>query len=188
MSTALLRPLRIRILESLGAPSSAATVAKVLAVPRQKVNYHLRELEREGLVELVEERKKGNCIERLVRATARSYLVGAEALAQIASDPEAVPDRFSSAYLVSTCARAIGEIAALRGAAESAGKRLPTLTLEADVSFGSAVDRAAFFEELTNALARLVAKYHDEKSPHRRRFRLFCGTHPASTPAKEEDQ
>jgi hypothetical protein len=52
------------------------------------VNYHLRELETQGLVELVEERRRGNCVERIVRATAKSYVVSAEALATLASDPD----------------------------------------------------------------------------------------------------
>ena len=40
-----------------------------VGLPRQLVNYHLRTLERHGLVELVEERRKGNVMERIcVRA------------------------------------------------------------------------------------------------------------------------
>jgi DNA-binding transcriptional ArsR family regulator len=35
-------------------------------------NYHLRALERHALVELVEERRKGNVTERMMRATAAS--------------------------------------------------------------------------------------------------------------------
>ena len=100
--------------------------------------------------------------------------------------PEAVPDRFSSAYLVSTCARAITEVAHLRGAAEEAGKRLPTLTLDADVRFASAADRAAFFEELATQLAKLVSRYHDESAPQGRNFRLFVGAHPTPSASKEE--
>jgi DNA-binding transcriptional ArsR family regulator len=185
MSTAaLLKPMRIRILDALSDADSAASVARRLDLPRQKVNYHLRELEREGLVELVEERKKGNCIERLVRATARSYLVGAEALGALASDPAAVPDKFSSAYLVATAARAITDVAAMRALAEDAGKRLPTLTLDAEVRFASAAERAAFFEDLTNQLARLIARYHHADAPAGRSFRLFVGAYPQ--PRKKE--
>jgi hypothetical protein len=50
-----------------------------LALPRQQVGYHLRALEQAGLVELVEERRKGNCIERIVRAAACSYVISPEA-------------------------------------------------------------------------------------------------------------
>ncbi|MEE9226690.1 MAG: helix-turn-helix domain-containing protein, partial [Acidobacteriota bacterium] len=76
----LLRPLRIRILEALGEPNSASGLARRLGTSRQKINYHMRELEKKALVELVEERRKGNSVERVVRATTRSYLLTAEVL------------------------------------------------------------------------------------------------------------
>src|SRR6201996_9509616 len=103
----LLQPGRLRLLEQLTDPDSAAGLARRLGVPRQKVNYHLRELEREGFVELFEERRKGNCIERVVQATAREYLIASHA------GKATVADRFSAAYLVSTAARAIRDLAML---------------------------------------------------------------------------
>jgi len=180
----LLHPLRLRLLENLRQPESASGLARRLRLPRQKVNYHLRELEKARLVELVEERRKGNCIERVVRATARYYLINPAALGKLAADPAELQDRFSSAYLVAVAARAIGDLATLRQRAERAGKRLATFTLESQVRFASAADRSAFTEELANQLARLVAKYHEEKTPGGRRFQFFLGAYPAI--AKEE--
>ena len=49
-----LDPMRSRLLAALAEPGSATTLAARVGLPRQKVNYHLRELERHGLVELVE--------------------------------------------------------------------------------------------------------------------------------------
>ena len=174
-----MRPMRGRLLEALGEPASAAGLARKLGVPRQKVNYHLRELEKQGLVELVEERKRGNCVERIVRATARSYVVSAEALATLAADPQAARDPFSSRYLVATAARTIRELAVLRERADKAGKSLPTFTLQSEVRFANAPDRNRFAEELATAVARLVEKYHDESAEGGRRFRLLLGMHPA---------
>jgi DNA-binding transcriptional ArsR family regulator len=176
---ALFRPMRLRILAELAAPDTAAGVARRLAVPRQKVNYHLRELEREGMVELVEERKSGNCLERLVRATARSYLVSAEALGALAADPESIGDRFSSAYLVAVAARAIRELAELRQRAEQAGQRLATFTVETEVRFASAQERKRFLEELATAVAQLVGRYHHAAAPGGRSFRILLGAYPA---------
>src|SRR5438128_650379 len=136
-TTALVRPLRLRMLERLVEPASASGLARQLRQPRQKVNYHLRALEKAGLVELVEERRVGNCMERIVRATGRAYLVGAEALAALAAPPGAVADRFSSAYLTAVAARAVGEVASLRARAERAGRRLATYTLQTQLRFAS---------------------------------------------------
>jgi DNA-binding transcriptional ArsR family regulator len=175
----LLDPLRLRLLEQLAEPNSAAGLARRLRLPRQKLNYHLRELEKAGLVKLVEERRKGNCIERVVRATAIPYVIDPAALGKLGADPSRVRDRFSSAYLVAVAARSIRELAALRAGAEKAGKRLATLTLETEVRFASADARSAFAQELTNTLADLTAKYHDEESSGGRRFRFIVGGYPA---------
>jgi DNA-binding transcriptional ArsR family regulator len=174
-----MRPMRSQMLEALSEPGSAASLARKLDVPRQKVNYHLRELEKQGLVELVEERRRGNCVERIVRATAKSYVVSAEALATLASDPDAARDVFSSRYLVAAAARTIRELALLRERADKAGKKLPSLTLQSEVRFASAAERNAFGEDLANAVAGLVEKYHDETAEGGRRFRLLVGLHPA---------
>jgi len=175
----LLQPLRQEILESLDEPESASGLARRLGLPRQKVNYHLRELEKDGFVELVEERRRGNCTERVVRATARSYLISPEALGSLGSDPERISDRFSAAYLVATAGQAVRHVGEMQGRAEEAGKRLSTLTLTGEVRFASAEARNAFAEELATALARLVAKHHDESAPGGRRFRFFVGGYPA---------
>lgn len=183
-AAALLHPVRLRLLENLRQPDSATGLGRRLRIPRQKVNYHLRELEKARLVELVEERRKGNCIERVVRATARYYLINPTALGKLAADPAELQDRFSSTYLVAVAARAIGNLATLRDRAQRAGKRLATFTLETEIRFASAVDRNAFTEALANEIARLAAEYHDEKSPGGRRFQFFLGAYPAVT--KEE--
>jgi len=179
-AAALLHPLRLKILEALREPGSATSVAQRLDLPRQRVNYHLRELEKEGLVELVEERRKGNCTERIVRATARHYLITPEVLGDLAADPADIRDRVSSTYLVAVAAQTIRDLSLLRSGADEAGKKLATFTLQSEVAFVSPKERHAFAEELSNEVARLVAKYHHDASPHARRFKLTLGMYPST--------
>jgi DNA-binding transcriptional ArsR family regulator len=94
-----LDPVRARLLAELAEPGSATTLAASVGLPRQKVNYHLRTLERHGLVELVEERRKGNCTERVLRATAASYVISPAALAPVQPDPARAPDQLSARWL-----------------------------------------------------------------------------------------
>jgi DNA-binding transcriptional ArsR family regulator len=169
----LLQPGRLDLLVRLAKPDSAAGLARQLGIPRQKVNYHLRELEREGFVELFEERRKGNCIERVVRSTAREFLIAPPAGRTV------VADRFSAAYLVSTAARVIRDLAALCLRAGQARKRVATLTLETEIRFATAQSRAAFAEELTASIAHLARKYHHEQAEGGRRFRLIAASYPA---------
>ncbi|HET9559720.1 MAG TPA: helix-turn-helix domain-containing protein, partial [Actinomycetota bacterium] len=95
-----LDPMRSRLLAELVEPASAATLASRVGLPRQKVNYHLRTLEAQGLVELAEERKRGGITERVLRATAATYVISPAALGETAVDPERAADRLSAGYLV----------------------------------------------------------------------------------------
>src|SRR5215470_6879902 len=78
---------RLKILAELAEPDTAAAVARRVGLPRQQVSYHVRELEHAGLVTFVEERRKGNCVERVVQAAARSYVVSPAALGALGSTP-----------------------------------------------------------------------------------------------------
>ncbi len=179
MAECLLQPQRLQLLDHLHEPDSAAGLARKLALPRQQVNYHLRELEKQGLVELVEERRKGNCMERLMRASARSYLISPLVLGQANAAP--VRDQFSSAYLIATAARTLRDVAVLRQRADLANQRLATLTLETDVRFANAAARAEFTQELVDTVARLAAKYHEASAPGGRSFRVLLGAYPVPT-------
>ncbi|HET7599504.1 MAG TPA: helix-turn-helix domain-containing protein [Gemmatimonadales bacterium] len=177
-----LHPLRLRILAELDEPASAAGLARRLGLPRQQLNYHLRLLERDGLVEPAGERKRRNCTERLMRAVARSYVIDPATLGEVAADPARSGDQLSSSYLVAAAARVITEVATLQQRARAGAKRLPTLTLQADVRFASPEAQHAFAEELSEILARLVAKYHDAAALRGRPFRLLAAAYPSPDP------
>jgi DNA-binding transcriptional ArsR family regulator len=174
--SALLEPQRARLLAMLAEPDSAAGLARRLELPRQQVNYHLRELERAALIRLVEERRKGNCIERLMQATALSYLISPD-VAGTVPDPDQ-QDRYSSAWLAAAAARTLSELADMRVRADAAGKRLATLALTADIRFASPETRAAFAADITEAFATIVARYHDDTAENGRTFRVLFGAHP----------
>lgn len=174
---AALDPVRARILRVLVEPGSATTVAAALGLSRQKVNYHLHALEAHGLVELVEERPRRGFTERVVQASARSYLVGPDTIGEVAPDPASV-DRLSSRYLIALAARLVREVSALARRADGAGQRLPVLAIDTEVRFASAAERAAFTDELATAVTDLVARYHDEHAPKGRRHRLVIAAHP----------
>jgi DNA-binding transcriptional ArsR family regulator len=174
-----LDPVRAQLLAELAEPASATTLAARLGLPRQKVNYHLKSLERHGLVELVEERRKGNVTERVLRATAASYVISPVALAPLQPDPARSPDRLSASWLLAVAARLVRDVGSLITGATKARKRIATFAMAGEVRFASATDRAAFAEELTNAVIALVSKYHDETAEHGRDHRVIVAVHPS---------
>jgi DNA-binding transcriptional ArsR family regulator len=185
-----LDPIRARLLAELSEPGSASSLAARVGLPRQKINYHLRALERHGLLELVEERRKGNCIERVLQATAASYVISPTALAEVAPDPARSPDQLSARWLLAVAARLVREVGDLIGGATAARQRLATFAIDSEIRFASAANRAAFAEELSGAVTALVGKYHDEDVPGGRKHRLVVALHPSITrqPAATGDQ
>ena len=182
-----LAPIRARLLAELSEPGSATTLAVKTGLSRQKANYHLRALERHGLIELVEERRKGNCTERVLQATAASYVISPTALSEVAPDPSREPDQRSARWLLAVAGRLVREVGDLITGAGAEGKQLATLGIDSEVRFASAADRAAFAVELADAVNGLVAKYHAEAAPQGRDHRFVVALHPSITnpPPKE---
>ncbi|MET8678959.1 helix-turn-helix domain-containing protein [Streptomyces sp. NPDC004647] len=174
-----LDPIRVRLLAELAEPASAAMLAARVGLPRQKVNYHLKALERHGLVELVGERRKGNMTERLMRATAASYVISPLALAAVQPDPSRSRDQLSARWLLALAARLVRDVGTLVTGAAKARKPLATYALDGEVRFASAVDRAAFIEELTRGVGALISKYHDASAEGGRDHRVVVAVHPS---------
>src|SRR5215204_4943930 len=85
-AAALADPVRRRIVELMREPNSASGVAQATSLPRQRVAYYVKDLERQGLLWLVAERRKGNCVERMLQSSARHYVLAPKVLGNLAVD------------------------------------------------------------------------------------------------------
>lgn len=186
-AVAALEPIRARLLAELAQPGSASTLAERVGLSRQRVNYHLRTLEAHGLVRLVREQPRRGLTERVMQSSAAAYVVSPGALGQAAADPDRTADRLSASYLVALAARVVREVGDLGRRADLAGKRLATLSLDTQVRFRSAADRARFTRELADAVAGLVVRYHDADAPGGRAYRVIVAAHPLPTAATQQE-
>jgi DNA-binding transcriptional ArsR family regulator len=184
-ATVALGPVRSRLLSELTEPASAAALGARLGLARQKVNYHLRALESHGLIKVAETRQWGGLTERLLVRSAASYVVSQNALGPGATHPKHEVDRLSGSYLVALGARIVCEVGDLLRRARAANKRLATLAIDTEIRFRSAADRAAFTRELTDAVAALGSRYHDETAVGGRAHRLVIVAHPLPTPSDD---
>jgi len=181
-----LSPFRLTLLKGLEAPESASGLARRLGLPRQQVNYHLRELEHAGFIELSEARQRRGCTERIMRLTSRVSFPRADASAPPdvrRADQEG--HGFSSAHLIAAASSVAAEVAELRARADAAGKRLVTTTLQSELRFAIPADYRAFVEGLTAAVARLVALHVAPDDPRSRAHRLTITLNP-TLPAQNE--
>ncbi|WP_224386332.1 helix-turn-helix domain-containing protein [Pseudonocardia sp. ICBG1293] len=175
-----LDPVRARLLRLLREPGSATSLAPVTGMSRQKVNYHLRALEAHGLVELVEERRRGNMTERVLRASADAFVISPRAWVLLAPDPERSPDTLSVQWLLALADRLLREVGRLVTGAR--GRRVATFAIDGEITFATAADRAAFTRELGEATRALAARYHSDRGrPHR----LVVALHPSLPPEEE---
>jgi predicted ArsR family transcriptional regulator len=173
-----LDPVRSQLLAELREPASAATLAQRVGIPRQKVNYHLRQLEAHGLVEVASTKTWGGLTERLLVATAAGYVVSPQALGRARSEPGRSRDQLSAEYVVALASRVVAELGGMLRNAARQHKRLPALGIDTAIRFATPADRAAFADELTASVAGLAAKYHDEAAPEGRWQRVMLAVHP----------
>ena len=181
-ATVALDPVRSRLLAELAEPASAAALSQRLGIARQRISYHLRALQTHGLVREVDTRKWGGLTERRVLATAATYVVSPAALGPVASSPARAVDRLSASYLIALAARVVREVGDLVRRAFATQQRLATLSIDTEIRFRSAEERAAFSQELTASVAALAARYHDAAAPGGRLHRLVVLAHPLGNP------
>jgi len=188
VASAMLDPIKAKILTLLTEPGSATSVAKTLGLSRQKVNYHLRALEDHGLLRLFEERPRRGLTERVMVASARSYVVSPAALGHNAADP-AENEHLPANYLIALATRIVREVAEHIRRADGSGRAPVTLAFDTEIRFASASDRAAFAAELSRSVTGLAAKYHDEAARRGNWYRVMVAAHPrpaaVSTLSKE---
>jgi DNA-binding transcriptional ArsR family regulator len=177
---ALAQPARLAVLEALREPDSAAGVARAIGQSRQNVNYHLQELARARLVEHAGERRKGNFVEQLYRAVAHRFVVSP----RFGWDPQrlegALRDQASLARLVDLGARLSSDATALLDCAVSEGEPIASATVEAEVGFESAEERARFMNEYLAALGPLLNRYGVRGGA---RYRVALAVYPESDPS-----
>ena len=172
-------PLRVRILEALREPGSAATVAREVGETRQKVNYHLKELERVGLIEPVSERRSGNFIETLYEAAARSFLVSPRVAWSDPRRVDALREQHSLERLVMVGAQLQRDAISLLDRAAFDGEQIASAAVEADVHFADEKHRAAFLDEYLAAVQKLCDRYGSADGLP---YRVVMAAHPASEP------
>lgn len=156
---ALAHPIRVQILESLREPASAATVARRIGLARQKVNYHLKELARAGLVQQVGERRVGNFMESVYRAVARTFLVSPEVAWAGTRRFDVMRSQHSLETLVALGERLQHDAVSLLDRAAFDGEQIASASVVAEARFATERERRAFLDEYVGAMATLFERH-----------------------------
>jgi DNA-binding transcriptional ArsR family regulator len=190
-ASALLHPLRVRLLSLARDPSSATEMARRLGLPRQRVNYHVRALEKEGLLKAAGRRRRRNLIEQRYVATARSYVLSPEILGPLSADWRAIEDTASADYLLALTEQVRSDVTRASSEARAGEKPLAILSVKSQFRFQNPEERAAFAGAVRQALVDVIARH---SSPNRlesgrpgrgRPYRLVLACYPV--PAEEAE-
>jgi DNA-binding transcriptional ArsR family regulator len=167
-------PFRQDLLHALSTPKSAIRLARDYKMSRQRIGYHMRDLERSGCIEVVGERQARGLKEKLYRTKPMAFVYAP----RDSELPDATRDRYSWATLVNLAARTLWDVITLRRRADAAGKRLATLALDAELHFETPAERKAFTEALIDAIERVCREHEHSPSDKSRAFRLVLGAYP----------
>jgi predicted ArsR family transcriptional regulator len=167
-------PFRQGLLHALSTPKSATRLARDYKMSRQRIGYHMRDLERSGCIEVAGERQARGLKEKLYRTKPMAFVYAP----RNSELPDATRDRYSWATLVNLAARTLWDVIMLRRLADAASRRLATLALDAELHFETPAQRKAFAEELIDAVERVCRKHERLPSEKTRAFRLVLGAYP----------
>lgn len=155
----LLKEPRRRILELVqDGPMTAVELAERMGEPRQRIGYHVRQLEAKGLLKEASRTRRGSVVERRYVASARRYGLSPDLLGALAAGMDG-GDAASAAHLVGALHQVQREVAAAMDRGVSRGSRVPTLTLSTRLRFRDREQRGIFASALKEALTRVVAEH-----------------------------
>jgi DNA-binding transcriptional ArsR family regulator len=175
----LLKPLRIELLKRLDEPHTCPELADFFDETPQKIYYHVKALERAGLVEKTEERRVRGVVEGHYQAKARSYWLAPNLVGQIGGR-RLTQDQMSLHFLLSLAAEVHDDIGRLTN---QAGQEIPSLGLSAQIYLPDGNKRADFLQEVQTIFQDLVRKYgslgDDEAvATGEQMFRLMLACYP----------
>lgn len=153
----LLHPLRAEILSRLTEPASASELARELQETPQRINYHLKTLEKAGLAKRVGTRQVRNLVEVLYQAVAKTFVLS-ESLGLAPEVMQRLQDQSSLAHLVASAERIKRDVLLLLEQTEQQ-EEVPSAVLQTQIHLPDRDTRQAFVEEYVSLVQRLAEKY-----------------------------
>ncbi|UFJ40879.1 helix-turn-helix domain-containing protein [Brevibacillus humidisoli] len=153
----LLHPLRAEMLSRLTEPASATELARGLNETPQRINYHLKTLEKVGLARRVGTRQVRNLVEVLYQAIARTFVLS-ESLGLAPEMMQRLKDQSALSHLVAASERIKRDALLLLERSEQQ-EEVPSATLHTKVHLPDHDARQAFVEEYVSLVKQLAEKY-----------------------------
>ncbi|MDN4523813.1 ArsR/SmtB family transcription factor [Fictibacillus fluitans] len=181
-AAALLHPIRSEIVAALKAPASATELAKMLKETPQKINYHLKALEKVGLVQKVGTRNVRNLVEVLYQAVAKTLILS-ESLGLSPETAQKLQDQQALAHVLSLTETIKKDALQLMEQAEEA--QIPSAVLQAAVHLSGEEERNEFINEYFSLLHRLIEKYQSGEKENGKEYQVSIAVYPKPEGGKQ---
>ncbi|MDM5337670.1 helix-turn-helix domain-containing protein [Fictibacillus enclensis] len=181
-AAALLHPIRSEIVAALKVPASATEIAKMLNETPQKINYHLKALEKVGLVQKVGTRNVRNLVEVLYQAVAKTLILS-ESLGLSPETSQKLQDQQALAHVLSLTEAIKKDALHLMEQAEKA--QIPSAVLQASVSLWGEKQRNEFMNEYFSLLHQLIEKYQSGEKENGEEYQVSIAIYPKPEGGKQ---
>jgi DNA-binding transcriptional ArsR family regulator len=180
-AVALLNPVRSEILRMLDQPASASEVGRLIGEPPQKVNYHIKSLEKVGLVRRSGTRQVRNLVEVLYLAVARTFVIP-DTFGWTEELQSRMKSQGALKHLITAAERIRRDVVQLMDASTDDGGEIPSATLELQVKLRDEATRETFVRDYTRMLGELTERYGgaaaDSAGHEANVFRIVAAVYP----------
>jgi DNA-binding transcriptional ArsR family regulator len=173
----LLKPLRLELLQALAQPSTCNELADRFGESPQNIYYHVKRLEKAGLVDKIEEQRVRGVMQGIYQAAARSYWLSPRLAGDLGGRGQA-RDQMSLGTLLHLAEEIHNDVGSLLDSEPNS----PSLGISGRVQLQSPEQRMAFLEELETALQTIASKYGAGEAEPGEGYRLVVACYPKLEP------
>lgn len=183
---ALIKPIRLELLTMLDKPRTCSQLAESFHTSPQKIYYHIKVLERSGLVKKVSEKRVRGIMEGYYQAVAESYWLSPQLINQLGGERRS-NEQMSLGYVLGLAEQVLREVTPLI----KSKTNVPSLGISGQVNLRDETDRSNFLQELQEMVQELAEKY-GAKDPDQTdaekgmNFRFIMACYPHSIEDRKE--
>ncbi|MFC0189299.1 winged helix-turn-helix domain-containing protein [Fictibacillus aquaticus] len=171
----LLHPVRSEMISLLKDPASATELSKAMNETPQKLNYHLKTLEKLGLVYRSGTRNVRNLVEVMYQAAGKSFILS-DCLGMPQEKIQKLKDQSALAHVLALTDKMKADAVSLMEQADE--EEVPTAIMEAVIQLSSRQQRSQFMQDYTDMLKKLIERYQAVDNEQSTPYQVSLAVYP----------
>lgn len=168
----LLHPVRVLLLHYLAMPHTCHELAKIMNVTQQRLNHHLGELKKAGLIRIVKKNRKANLLEAVYQRTSKAYWFSPRLAFPKKLKKRESQDRLALHHLMVMAESLQTDVVELLSTAGDS--EVPNMGFEAEIPLKDEAEREAFTHDILRAFHSVAEKYQGNADSQTRYKIMVC--------------